>query len=443
MPETSKPSEPSEPPIVDQISQLRHRLRELEMELELEQGNDEETESVNGLSLSEYKRYGRHMVLNGIGLPGQRKLKSASVLVIGAGGLGCPAVQYLTATGVGHITIVDGDTVEVSNLQRQILHSDAKIGMHKALSIKEASSHINPNVTIEPVLQAFTTQNAQAILESSQPDVVLDCTDNPSTRYLISDAVVIHNRTSKRATLVSAAATGYNGQIITLCYNDQAPCYRCIIPRPPPVQSITSCADDGILGVVTGTLGTLQATECIKLILGLHNGESAMTVYSALASTPFRTMRMRSRKHDCYADGDQAFDKKLKSVQDIDYLAFTGAQTCGTDLQLSDDNEISVEDFMALRKASDLIIDTRPPVEFGICHLDGSDNIPITNLLKDTLERQPDLEDVRRTTYVVCRRGNDSQIATDVLLKKKYTNVKNVKGGLARYSRVDKKFPLY
>ncbi|TIA77462.1 hypothetical protein E3P92_04158 [Wallemia ichthyophaga] len=413
--------------INEQITHVRQHLRELELKLQREDKSP--NNDVNGLSLDEYKRYGRHMVLDGIGLPGQLKLKNASVVIVGAGGLGCPAAQYLVATGVGTITVIDGDTVEISNLQRQILHSDVKIGMHKAQSINQAAGYINPNVKVVPVLESFNSTNAQSLLHSIQPDVVLDCTDNPSTRYLVSDSVVIHNRSNKRATLISAAATGFNGQIITLCYSDDAPCYRCIIPRPPPVQTVTSCADDGILGVVTGTLGTLQATECIKVLLGMHSGESAMTIYSALAPAPFRTMKMRGRKKNCFANGDDD-EERLENVEDIDYLTFTGAGSCGVDMNLSKNNEISVEDFMASRKNNDLVLDTRSAVEYGICHIDGSINLPITDLLKDPSQVQVNKND---TAYVFCRRGNDSQIATDALLKKNQLNVKNVQGGLARY----------
>ncbi|EIM21787.1 hypothetical protein WALSEDRAFT_60244 [Wallemia mellicola CBS 633.66] len=417
--------------IREEISNLRKRIQELELKLE---NSDEDITSVNGLDLGEYRRYGRQMVLNGIGLPGQLSLKNASVLIIGAGGLGCPASQYLAATGIGHITIVDGDTVEISNLQRQILHSDDKIGLYKADSIKEAVKRINPNVTVSPILEQFSTLNAQDILTKVQPDVVLDCTDNPSTRYLISDAVVIHNRTHKRASLVSAAATGFNGQIITLCYEDDAPCYRCIVPKSPPKQTVTSCDDQGILGVVTGVLGTMQATETIKLLTGLHPKESSLTVYSALAKTPFRTVKMRARKKDCFADGD---DVPLKSVQDVDYVTFTGGDSCGVDLSLSHANEISVEDFVRTRKDDDLVIDTRPNVEYGICHLEGSTNLPIVDLLSNPSQVKTD-----KDIYVLCRRGNDSQIATDVLMREN-KSVKNVKGGLARYSGINKEFPLY
>ncbi|KAH9941356.1 hypothetical protein B0H21DRAFT_553126 [Amylocystis lapponica] len=403
------------------------------------------------MELNDYQRYGRQMILDGIGLPGQLKLQQASVVVVGAGGLGCPALQYLAAAGVGRIGIIDHDVVELSNLQRQVLHTEDRIGMHKVFSAAAAVQQINSRVHVEPVTTALTSTNALTLLASY--DVLLDCTDNLSTRYLLSDVAVRLGRP-----LVSGAAQQFDGQLATYALPPGGPCFRCLFPRPPAPETVGSCAELGVLGAVTGVVGTLQALEAIKLITGMHDRQPTLLMYSALVSPPFRSVKLRSRRKTCAACGDEG--ERVGAIDETDYVAFCGGvrpdweargliggdadcRIRGTELKTTLDSRRDV-----------LVIDVRPRTEFGICHLPGSINIPIKDLTADPSAHIPPQipEDGMgsaggkiRETYVVCRLGNDSQIAVEAI-RSVYAQgvVKDLVGGLKAWAKeVDPTFPVY
>ncbi|KAH7027590.1 uncharacterized protein B0I36DRAFT_327425 [Microdochium trichocladiopsis] len=315
------------------------------------------------LAEDEYMRYGRQLILPSVGIRGQLRLKGSSVLVVGAGGLGCPAAAYLAGAGVGTLGVVDGDTVEASNLHRQIAHSTARLGQHKVHSLVAYCRDLNPLVTYTPYAEHLTPQNAPDIV--SQYDIVLDCTDHPTSRYLISDICVLLGKP-----LVSASALRTDGQLIVL--NDPpgrqgdvargGPCYRCVFPRPPPADSVVSCGEGGILGPVVGVMGVLQALEAIKLVAAGINKPTTTTLDSdnnsntartsgdsnsgqaaaAAAASPapslllfsagsgtspasFRSIRMRGRRKDCFACSPSS-TLTLDTLRSgsLDYIQFCG-----------------------------------------------------------------------------------------------------------------------
>lgn len=262
-------------------------------------------------SEDEILRYSRHILLNEVGGIGQAKLRGARVLVVGAGGLGSPLVLYLAAAGVGTIGIVDDDRIELSNLQRQIAHTTSRIGEGKAESAAIAASQVNPNVQIRPYALRLTPQNAESLV--SQYEIVCDGTDNFATRFLVADTCVLTRRT-----LVSAAVLRFEGQLSVFKphTHPDAPCYRCLYPEPPPPGLVPSCSEAGVLGAVTGVMGTLQATETLKEILGV--GESLagrLLIWDALA-TRFRTVRLR-RDPNCRLCGSHATIADLSSHLDV------------------------------------------------------------------------------------------------------------------------------
>jgi len=260
-------------------------------------------------SEDEIRRYSRHILLGEVGGIGQAKLKAAKVLVVGAGGLGSPLMLYLAAAGIGTIGVVDDDVVELSNLQRQVAHTTARIGTPKVESAALAASAINPGVRIEPHAMRLTADNALSLIE--RYDLVCDGTDNFATRFLVADACVLARRT-----LVSAAVLRFEGQLSVSKPHVGGPCYRCLYGEAPPDGAVPSCSEAGVLGAVTGVMGTLQATEVLKEILDV--GESLagkLLIWDALASR-FRTVRLRPDPH-CAACGPQATIKDLSAHRDI------------------------------------------------------------------------------------------------------------------------------
>ncbi|KAK7023856.1 adenylyltransferase [Favolaschia claudopus] len=392
------------------------------------------------LAIEDYPRYGRQMILDGFGLPGQLKLQNSSIVVIGAGGLGCPALQYLAAAGIGRLGIVDHDVVELSNLQRQVLHDESKIGMPKAVSASLALEKINSRLTINAITQALTPDNALEIL--SPYDIILDCTDNAPTRYLLSDSAVSLNKP-----LVSAAAQKYEGQLCTYNLGPEGPCYRCLFPTPPARELVGTCEETGILGAVTGIMGNLQALEAIKIITGLHDKKPSLLLFSALGSPPFRSIKLRSRKPNCPACGSA--DQTVGQIRDIDYVQFCGGATPDWEnlglVPGSSEDRVSVEEFeksLATNREEHTVIDVRSAAEFSICSLPGSINVPLNELTAN-----PESHLVHhRKIFVVCRLGNDSQIAASSLREKKGDDVvvRDVIGGLKAWTRhIDPNFPVY
>ncbi|CDR99713.1 related to molybdenum cofactor biosynthetic protein [Sporisorium scitamineum] len=380
------------------------------------------------MSLAEYARYGRQMILPDFGLPAQLRLRAAKVLVVGAGGLGCPAVQYLAAAGVGQISILDHDVVEPSNLARQILHNDATVGMHKAVSAAQAVKQINPYITAVPISEAISAGNARWIMRGH--DLVLDCTDNPLTRYLISDAAVLEG-----IQVVSGAAQGYDGQLVVLHKRIKAefagpravagaggvvrgPCYRCLFPKAPRPDEVTNCEDGGVLGGVTGLVGTMQALEAVKILAGIGEDTPPMlTLVSPLTPTPFRCVKIRPRRiATCRSCGDpaQVEEAMITDLEREDYTTF-----CGLNVPLGTSGELPRTAVSSMQPSA-LVVDVRPTVEYGIAKLDGSLHVPIQTLLKNPARAWDRIREAQRQpspVLVVCKKGNDSQLAVKALLE--------------------------
>ncbi|KAG0651098.1 Sulfurtransferase uba4 [Hyphodiscus hymeniophilus] len=414
----------------------------------------------------EYKRYGRQMIVPSIGIQGQLKLKESKVLIIGAGGLGCPAAAYIAGAGVGTLGLVDGDEVEISNLHRQILHTSAKVGTKKVDSAISFLKSLNPHVNYVPHPSHLTPQNAEEIVLNY--DLVLDCTDTPSSRYLISDICILLQKP-----LISASALRTDGQLIVLNSpplpaGDPAggPCYRCVFPKPPPAESVVSCGDGGIIGAVVGVMGVLQAVETIKLIVQgklkafadpneVRDGKTnpaSMLLFSANSSQPFRNVRLRTRRAGCFACGkDSGLSLEGLKSGNLDYVLFCGLAS-SVDV-LNPEERISASDFRDLKNKG-LLVDVREKVQFDICSLEGSINVPFSTIQGKTFGEADvgwipqDLpEDA--PIYVVCRLGNDSQVVTRRLKEggfghgeKRY--IGDIKGGLKAWKeQVDASWPEY
>ncbi|ESZ96277.1 hypothetical protein SBOR_3332 [Sclerotinia borealis F-4128] len=428
------------------------------------------------MSLEEYKRYGRQMIVPDIGIQGQLRLRSASVLLVGAGGLGCPAAAYIAGAGVGTIGIVDGDIIEESNLHRQILHRTDKVGVNKAVSIAQYVSGLNSNVKTNIYETHLTPQNAQDIVKDY--DLVLDCTDHPTSRYLISDICVLLQKP-----LVSASALRTDGQLIVL--NNPAlppgdlsggPCYRCVFPKPPPPEAVTSCGDGGIIGPVVGVMGVLQALEAVKLIASGkldavgENGNinptsktnpttnpTTMLLFSTNGTSPFRNVRLRGRRSNCFACGEEAqlSLEQLKSGS-MDYVLFCGITNPVT--LLSNEERIEAREYeeSTRKKEKDhLLIDVREKVQFDICNIEGSHNIPFSSLQGNKKDEDSPLSWLtnnlhpKTPIYIVCRLGNDSQLATRKMKEmgldlKGDRFIGDIKGGLRSWKeQVDDSWPEY
>ncbi|RMD42184.1 hypothetical protein DV735_g2929, partial [Chaetothyriales sp. CBS 134920] len=376
------------------------------------------------------------------GLSGQERLSRSSILIIGLGGLGSPASLYLASAGVGKLGLVDGDRVEESNLHRQIVHTEGRVGMSKVRSAMAGCRAVNSTIKYEVFEEQLDNKRALQIIEGF--DVVLDCTDNPATRYLISDACVVLGKT-----LISGAAQVTDGQMMVLAYPSysqgnetiitRAPCYRCIFPRPPPPETVRSCSEIGILGPVVGAVGTLMATEAIKVIVqGVDGGygrgrKPTMLLYSAWSADPknmFRTIGLRGRRSDCVACGDDKLTGQSIEEGRIDYISFCGGPPQDVKL-LTGEHRIDAGD----NSRAPLIVDVREEIEFEIgAKVKGSVNIPISRILRDggadsfagITGLQQEEEEGGGTddchlqehpeVYFVCQRGNDSQIAAQKLI---------------------------
>jgi molybdopterin/thiamine biosynthesis adenylyltransferase/rhodanese-related sulfurtransferase len=377
------------------------------------------------LNREEFLRYGRHLIIPEVGLEGQRKLKSASVLIIGAGGLGSPLAFYLTAAGVGRIGIVDFDVVDLSNLQRQILHTTKDVGRSKLESAREKLESLNPNVKIETYEMRLTSENALDLIK--EYDIVVDGTDNFPTRYLVNDACVFLKKPN-----VYGSIFRFEGQV-SVFYADKGPCYRCLYKEPPPPGLVPSCAEGGVLGVLPGIIGTIQALETIKLILGI--GEpliGKLLLFDALRMK-FRELKLR-KDPECPVCGENPTVKEL-----IDYEAFCGI----TPEQILHQSglEITPEELKEkLENGEDIIlIDVREPVEYEINRIEGSKLIPLSKLPEKVNEL-----DQTREIVLYCKMGGRSARAVQLLRELGFTRVKNLAGGIdAWIEKIDPTMPRY
>ncbi|GAB1287246.1 Adenylyltransferase and sulfurtransferase MOCS3 [Apodemus speciosus] len=408
----------------------------------------------DALSREEILRYSRQLLLPELGVRGQLRLAAASVLVVGCGGLGCPLAQYLAAAGVGRLGLVDHDVVETSNLARQVLHGEAQAGQGKVWSAAAALRRLNSAVEYVPYARALSEAWALDLVRGY--DVVADCSDNVPTRYLVNDACVLAGRP-----LVSASALRFEGQL-TVYHYDGGPCYRCVFPRPPPAETVTNCADGGVLGVVPGVLGCVQALEVLKIAAGLGTSYSgSMLLFDGLGGH-FRRIRLRRRRPDCVVCGQQPTVTRMQ-----DYEAFCGSSAtdkCRALKLLSPEERISVTDYKRLLDsgAPHVLLDVRPQVEVDICRLQHSLHIPLNQLERrdaHSLEllgaalrkgKQDSQEGAALSLYVICKLGNDSQKAVRVLQSLTAVpeldslTVQDIVGGLMAWAaKIDGTFPQY
>jgi adenylyltransferase/sulfurtransferase len=376
------------------------------------------------------------------------KLKSSSVLVVGCGGLGCPAALYLTAAGIGRLGLVDNDLVEKSNLQRQILHNESRIGKPKTQSAFETLKSINSNVILEPIETRLNRLNASEII--SKYDIIIDGTDNAMARYLLSDVCVLNKKP-----LVSGSALRFEGQLTVYNYDSNTPCYRCLFPTPPPAGTVTNCSDGGVIGVVPGIIGNLQALEAIKIAIGRRPTYAGhLLLFDGLMGS-FRTVKIRDRKQDCISCGtNPTIGPEL-----VDYEEFCGVK-CGesTSLKILEPNErMSCEEYKTQVLDSNenhLLIDVRPKLQADITKLENAINIPLEEIQKgngiqiiEDLIDENSKEDKTFKVIMMCRRGNASQKAVRAL-KSKIKNdniiIKDIVGGLESWvKQIDPTFPMY
>ena len=379
------------------------------------------------LNNDEVARYSRHLIMPEVGMNGQLKLKSASVLCIGAGGLGSPVAMYLGAAGVGRIGIVDFDVVDYSNLQRQVLHGTPDVGRSKLDSARDRLNAINPEVTVETHDVALSSENALELLANY--DVIVDGTDNFPTRYLVNDACVILGKPN-----VYGSIFRFEGQASVFATKD-GPCYRCLYPEPPPPGLVPSCAEGGVLGILPGVVGTIQATEAVKLIIGV--GEPLINrfmIYDALRMK-FRELKLR-KDPDCPVCGETPTVTEL-----IDYEQFCGITGAATEDVSSEALDTTVEDLKTRIDGKDevLVLDVREPQEFQICRIPGSTLIP----LNDLPQRLAELEGYKNMV-VHCKSGVRSAKAVKLLHEAGFSDAKNLRGGiLAWIDEIDPSLPKY
>jgi molybdopterin/thiamine biosynthesis adenylyltransferase/rhodanese-related sulfurtransferase len=380
------------------------------------------------LSHAEILRYSRHLLIPEVGLSGQKKIKAASVLVIGTGGLGSPVALYLAAAGVGRIGLVDYDQVDESNLQRQVIHGTSQIGKLKVESARQRMLDINPDIQVEVYNEPFTSENALQIAQDF--DILIDGTDNFPTRYLSNDVSVLLGKPN-----VYGSIFRFDGQVSVFDARN-GPCYRCLFPEPPPPGLVPSCAEGGVLGVLPGTIGTLQATEALKLILGIGETLSGrLLLFNALdMSFDFVTLR---KNPNCKICGPNPEVTEL-----IDYEEFCGVP--GHDHEegsVGGDWDIDASQLAdRLNKGEDIqLLDVREPHELEISHLEGADLIPLGQLAARLSEL-----DSADEMVIFCKSGTRSARGLELLASAGFRKVKNLKGGINAWAQeVDPSLPIY
>ncbi|TWT92631.1 molybdopterin-synthase adenylyltransferase MoeB [Neorhodopirellula pilleata] len=375
------------------------------------------------LSSEESLRYARHLTLPQVGIDGQARLKASSALIIGTGGLGSPVALYLAAAGVGRIGVVDFDRVEASNLQRQIIHGTSDIGRTKVASAAESIAEVNPFVEVECFDEALDSQNAMSI--ASRFDVIVDGTDNFATRYLVNDVCVLLKKPNCYGSIYQ-----FEGQASVFAF-DGGPCYRCLYPQPPAPGAVPNCAEGGVMGVLPGMIGTVQATEAIKILLGLGVNLSGRLLLIDALEMKFRELKVK-RNPNCPVCGDHP-----TITAPIDYAQFCGMPPSGV---VSCDRNVTPEELQRRRSQGDsfTLLDVREPHEYAICHLGGT-LIPLAELPArlDELDRS-------RPVIVHCKSGGRSLKAVDILRQAGFEDVFNLQGGILAWAKdVDPSMPTY
>jgi adenylyltransferase/sulfurtransferase len=379
------------------------------------------------LSNEEIRRYSRHLIMPEVGIEGQKKLKSARVLAIGAGGLGSPLAVYLAAAGVGTIGIVDFDVVDDSNLQRQILYGASDVGRPKLQAAAERLRDMNPNVRVVPYETRLDSSNALEIFR--EYDVVADGTDNFPTRYLVNDACVLTGKPN-----VYASIFRFEGQA-SVFWAEKGPCYRCLYTEPPPPGLVPSCAEGGVLGILPGLLGVIQATETIKLLLATGEPLVGRLLLVDALSMRFRELKLK-KNPDCVVCGPNPTVTKL-----IDYEEFCGIPQEAAMNPVSGIPEITVYDLKTMRDRGDdfVLVDVREPHEFAICSLPGSVKIPL-GTLPQNLNRLSTADEI----VVHCKLGGRSAKAVQFLRDSGFRKVRNLAGGIDRWAaEIEPKMPRY
>jgi molybdopterin/thiamine biosynthesis adenylyltransferase/rhodanese-related sulfurtransferase len=376
------------------------------------------------LTHDEIRRYSRHLIMPEVGLEGQEKLRRSSVLVIGTGGLGSPVALYLAAAGIGRIGLVDFDVVDETNLQRQIIHGTKDIGRPKLYSARERILDVNPNIEIVLHETAIDSSNALEIMGGY--DVIIDGTDNFPTRYLTNDACVLLGKPN-----VYGSIFRFEGQA-SVFYAEEGPCYRCLFPEPPPPGLVPSCAEGGVLGVLPGVIGTIQATEAVKLLLGRGKPLiGRLLLYDALEMS-FDEIELR-KNPDCPVCGEDPTVTEL-----IDYVQFCGLDPAEA---LEPSWEITPAELASKLETGHrlLLLDVREPHEWEIAHLEGAMLIPQGNLLGRMSELST-ADDI----VLYCRSGERSARALNLLREAGFRRLKNLRGGINAWAQaVDPGLPRY
>ncbi|XP_041928601.1 adenylyltransferase and sulfurtransferase MOCS3 [Alosa sapidissima] len=405
------------------------------------------------LTNEDIMRFSRQLLLPELGVKGQLGLSKTSVLVVGCGGLGCPLAQYLAAAGIGRLGLLDYDEVELSNLHRQVLHSELTQGQPKSQSVAQAIRRLNSTVQCIPYHLQLSPDNALQLIQ--QYDIVADCSDNVPTRYLVNDACVLSGKP-----LVSASALRMEGQLTVYNYNG-GPCYRCLYPAPPPPDTVTNCSDGGVLGVVPGIMGCLQALEVLKIASGQGSSCGQQLLMFDGEGSRFRSIRLRPKQAGCAVCGENPTVTQLQNYET--FCGSAATDKCRRLNLLSKEQRITVQEYKSIVDSSTphILLDVRPRVEVDICHLPFSLNIPLASiedrkaehihLLKERigeLKQQLDAQ-AHVPVYVVCKQGNDSQKAVQILEKLSgqevdCVSVKDICGGLMAWAqKIEPSFPQY
>ena len=380
------------------------------------------------LSVDEVRRYSRHLIIPDVGMTGQKRLKNAKVLCVGAGGLGSPALLYLAAAGVGTLGVIDFDVVDESNLQRQIIHGQSDIGRPKALSARDSIKEVNPYITVVVHEEALTNDNVMQIF--SGYDLIVDGTDNFATRYMVNDACVLLNKP-----YVWGSIYRFDGQA-SVFWSEYGPCYRCLYPEPPPPGMVPSCAEGGVLGVLCASIGSIQVTEAIKVLTGI--GEplvGRLMIYDALEMN-YRTLNIR-KDPDCPICG------KNPTITDlIDYDAFCGAVSADAQ-QAAAGSTITAAELKAMLDRGDdiFLVDVREPNEYEIVSIPGAVLIPKDQFLTGSaLERMPN----DRRIVLHCKSGVRSAECLAIVKNAGFSDAVHVGGGVISWVHtVDPSLPVY